>query len=151
MEVLVKDYVVFFDKEDFDLFEQFTWLVHKQKSNDIYLYKKTKPHYFHMYIAQRIGLSGFIDHIDGNGLNNMRSNLRSATYSQNAQNTKKRKGTTSQFKGVCRASKNRWKATIELNGKQFYLGLFASETEAAHAYNLKAQELFGEYARLNDL
>jgi hypothetical protein len=58
--------------------------------------------------------------------------------------------TSSKFKGV-RLEKRagKWRAQIKINKKYIYLGLFSDEEEAARAYDLKAQELFGEYAALN--
>lgn len=65
-------------------------------------------------------------------------------------NREKQKGTSSKFKGVCWHKRdNGWRAYIRKDGKQLYLGLFTSEAEAACAYDVKAKELFGEFARLN--
>ena len=151
MNISIGDHIIYIDSIDIDLFEEYHWYVHKQKSNDIYLCKKKSPHYFHSYVAEKMGIeSKFIDHIDGNGLNNQRSNLRSCNHSLNAMNSKKRPNTTSVYKGVSKLSGGKWKAQIELNQKSLYLGSFITEEEAALAYNQKAKELFGEYARLND-
>ncbi len=90
-----------------------------------------------------------IDHIDGNGLNNRRSNLRVCTRSQNLMNMRKSKG-SSKYKGVhWRKDSKKWRAYIMLNYKQTHLGFFNDETEAAKAYNDKAKELFGRFANLN--
>ena len=88
------------------------------------------------------------DHIDGNGLNNVRSNLRLATHSQNIQNTKRRIDGVSGYKGVT-ANGNNWKACIKIDGHQFYLGTFKTKEEAARVYDAKARELFGKFARPN--
>lgn len=89
-----------------------------------------------------------VDHRDNDGLNNRRYNLRVASVHQNSMNTRPRKG-TSKFKGVC-FQKNKWRATIMHNYKSIGLGSFDSEFEAALAYDKKAKELFGEFARLNN-
>jgi hypothetical protein len=90
-----------------------------------------------------------IDHINGDALDNRRSNLRFCTRSQNAQNRGKRKGTTqSLYKGITRNKKG-WQARITVDGKRISLGLFKNELEAALAYDTKAKELFGEYAKCN--
>lgn len=91
------------------------------------------------------------DHIDGNGLNNQRNNLRIATHSQQHQNKRKTKlVTSSQYKGVhWNKVKQRWHAQIKKDGKPKYLGLFSSEKDAALAYNRAALEMFGEFAQLN--
>jgi len=90
-----------------------------------------------------------VDHIDGNGVNNSRANLRTCTRQQNLCNTRPRGG-RSQYKGV-RYDKRRkkWIAEITHQGKKHYLGAFDDELEAAQAYDVKAAELFGPYARLN--
>jgi hypothetical protein len=93
-----------------------------------------------------------IDHIDGDGLNNCRSNLRAATHSQNQGNTRKRLGTSSQFKGVCWSKcAGKWRAYIRSDGKLKFLGYFASEFEAAQAYNSAALEKWGSFAKVNCL
>lgn len=91
-----------------------------------------------------------IDHIDGNPLNNALSNLRACSHAQNMKNSRPRKNTTSKFKGVCFEKYTmRWRAQIVANGKHFSIGRFDSEEQAAIAYDLRAKEVFGEYARLN--
>jgi len=90
-----------------------------------------------------------VDHIDGHGVNNSRTNLRTCTRQQNLCNTRPRGG-RSQYKGV-RYDKRRkkWIAEITYKGKKRYLGAFDDELEAAQAYDAKARQLFGPYARLN--
>ena len=90
-----------------------------------------------------------VDHIDGNGLNNRRCNLRLCTQQQNMQN-RRPLIRTSKFKGVWYCKRTRkWVATIVLDGKTIHLGRFDDEIEAARAYDRKAIELFGEFAYLN--
>ncbi len=87
-----------------------------------------------------------VDHINGDGLDNRRANLRICSRSQNNMNRLlKSPGKTSRFKGVYRSG-SRWAAELTLNHKRYRLGRFASETEAALAYAEKAAELFGEFA-----
>nr|WP_243767389.1 HNH endonuclease [Paenibacillus agricola] len=92
----------------------------------------------------------FVDHIDGNPLNNQRHNLRLCTNAQNCRNRGAPKGNTSGFKGVTWNTWNgKWQAQIGKDYKRYHAGYFESPSEAARAYNAKATELFGEYARLN--
>jgi hypothetical protein len=92
---------------------------------------------------------GVVDHINGDTLDNRRANLRVASYSGNNRNTRKRQGCSSRFKGVDR-HRGAWRARITPpGGRQVTLGHFASELEAALAYNAHARRLFGEFARLN--
>ena len=91
----------------------------------------------------------FVDHIDGNGLNNTRKNLRICTPGQNNCNSK---GCckTSKYKGVCRPKRSRkWFVQIRYGRKNIRVGRFDSEIAAAEAYDRKARELFGEFAYLN--
>jgi len=90
------------------------------------------------------------DHIDHDGLNNRKTNLRLVTRSQNNQNRMKRKNKSSQYKGVrWYPNTEKWKAEIQINGHQIHLGYFITEHEAALVYNEKAKELFGVFANLN--
>ena len=92
------------------------------------------------------------DHRDAWGLNNRRANLRRCTHQENMRNQRKRAGCTSRYKGVSWAPQSRkWQAYIKGGGKQKSLGFFASEIDAARAYNAAASEMFGEFARLNDV
>jgi hypothetical protein len=90
-----------------------------------------------------------IDHQDGNGLNNRRSNLRPCTPLQNLQNRLKcSKPCSSRYKGV-RFRAKRWESSIMAKGVRRHLGRFLSEEQAALAYDAAARELHGEFARLN--
>lgn len=109
--------------------------------------------YMHQVVAKRMGLTGEqVDHTDRNKLNNQRSNLRAATNQQNHANRDTPSHNTSGYKGVS-WDKNRklWSAGIMYNGRRIFLGRFACPKQAAVAYNLKAKELFGEYAKLNEV
>jgi hypothetical protein len=90
------------------------------------------------------------DHANADGLDNRRANLRPADHSQNHGNTRLQKNNTSGFKGVswCKRSR-RWRALINRNGRQAYLGVFATAEEAARTYDAAAMAAWGEYARPN--
>lgn len=90
-----------------------------------------------------------VDHINGNGLDCRRSNLRLASRTENMRNMKLPKHNTSGFKGVSWLPSGRWRAAIRSNRKTMHLGVFENIEEAAHAYDSAARELFGEFARLN--
>jgi len=91
------------------------------------------------------------DHIDGDGLNNRRSNLRVATPLQNARNKSKKKSPSScPHKGVTWNKRaGRWKAVICANYKEIHLGYFTDSVEAARAYDTAALKLHGEFAKVN--
>lgn len=90
-----------------------------------------------------------VDHIDGNGLNNRRANLRVCLHKQNTFNSVSRTG-ASKFKGVSKADK-KWRAYIAVNRKQISLGRYETEAQAAEAYNKAAEKHFGKFSLLNDL
>ena len=94
--------------------------------------------------------SGIIDHIDLNRANNAFANLREATNGENMRNGSVRKDSVSGSKGVCwHRPTGKWRAYINVGGRQKYLGTFASVGEAAEAYDVAALMFFGAFARPN--
>lgn len=91
-----------------------------------------------------------VDHINGDTLDNRRSNLRLCTTTENNRNVR-HYGLSSQFKGVQRLANciDRWRAHIQVDGRLIHLGCFPSAAEAARAYDEAALKYFGEFARLN--
>jgi len=96
----------------------------------------------------QIGPDKVADHINGDGLDNRRCNLRVASRQQNNVNGRKRRGCSSPFKGVSKCGK-RWKAKILVDDKSFYLGSYQNQEEAARAYDSAALHFFGEFAYPN--
>jgi hypothetical protein len=91
-----------------------------------------------------------VDHINGNGLDNRMVNLRVCTAAQNSRNRKPRKGSLSGYRGVSfYKNYQKWVAQIMYDGVKYYLGYFSDPKEAALAYDAKARELHGDYARVN--
>jgi hypothetical protein len=110
-----------------------------------------ETHYLHRLILGVTGETVYVDHADRNPLNNLRSNLRTCTNSQNQANRSTFKSNR-KFKGVYyRPTKKAWVAEITCNGVRHYLGFFKCEIRAAMAYNAKALALFGEFALLNKI
>lgn len=141
----------FVDDEDFDRTNKFNWFAYKNKRAKTY-YAKRRDHRVGKTISMHYFITGYkgLDHKDGNGLNNQKSNLRMATLSQNGANKFKSKNNKSGYKGVCFYNKSKlkpWKAQITKDKKKIYLGCFATKEEAHEAYKVAAIELHGEFAK----
>jgi len=148
------------DDEDADL-AALSWYAHRSKSGEFYAAhregsgarERVWAHDLVMeaMVASELAADQLVDHINRNKLDCRRENLRIASKSQNAVNkTKDRRNATSIYKGVSKA-RNKWKASITVNGKTIYLGTFDKEADAAYTYNQAALEHFGEYAVLNEV
>jgi hypothetical protein len=143
------------DDRDFGLVSPHRWNVAERTrangSTETYAVTKIQGRMIKMHRL----ITGFqwktVDHRNGNGLDNQRSNLRDGTTA-NQHNRKPTDGGTSRYKGVYWwTARSRWVAKIYFQSRPVFLGTFTDEDEAARAYNTKAIELFGEYARLNQL
>ena len=139
-------YYAYVDPADYEWLSQWKW--HMQGGYAV-RYEKKKLIFMHRQITDA-PKGKVVDHKNRNRLDNTRINLRICTHAQNTQNARKIQGTYSRFKGVSyRKERDKYFAQIYQNGDQNYLGLFAKETDAARAYDRKAVELFGEFARVN--
>lgn len=160
--VLSQGYEAMIDDEDYGLISKHKWHVSPGKAGNKYAgcgiwqkgknYTKNVP--MHRMIMNVTDPKIQVDHIDGNGLNNQRSNLRLATNQQNSFGSRKsfNKLYSSKYKGVSfDKSREKWAAKIQINRKYKYLGRYETELEAAQAYNVAAVRHFGEYAKINDL
>ena len=118
-----------------------TWYAERHRSRPV-----SVTTHMHVLIA---GCKG-ADHVNRNGLDNRRINLRPATYAQNGANRALLRNNTSGYKGVHWDRRGRkWRAQIKVNDRSRYLGLFTDPVDAARAYNRAAMEAFGEFAWLN--
>jgi hypothetical protein len=118
-----------------------------------YLYVKffKKNQYVHrlIFLFHHGYLPKYVDHINGNKIDNRIENLRDVTHCQNMMNIKKYSLNTSGYKGVSFHKRSqKWVAQIKFNKKHLYLGLFDQPEKAYEAYCYKAKELHGEYANL---
>ncbi len=109
-----------------------------------------KQRHMHRVIVERMGLDlskGGVDHIDGNGLNNQRNNLRIATRSQNMANCRKNRNNKSGYKGVSwHKARQKWQARIMFTGQAIHLGYFDDPKEASNVYCEAAEYYFEEFA-----
>jgi len=144
------------DDEDYKLVSRYKWYV-SPEGGTYYAARSVRKKgcrvtikMHRLILGLKPGDGKHVDHINHDGLNNRRSNLRIVTHQQNHFNMIPKKGGYSRFKGVCWCKLNkRWISQIMYNYKNYNLGYFDSENDAAKAYNAKAKELFGEYAYLN--
>lgn len=156
--ILVKEFQILVDDEDFNLVNSYKWNI-KAHGKTFRARRSNCWTRDGNWSSRRTFLSRFIlkakegeivDHIDGNGLNNQRSNLRICTHAQNMANSRKRKNTSSRFKGVFwNKNLNKWYSGICINKKKLHIGVHDSEIEAALSYNCSASFAFGKFARLN--
>ena len=152
---LTRGYVAIVDAIDADLLA-FKWYTlngkHSERVRAIRHLNKKTIHLSRIILERVIGrdLSSveLADHIDGNTLNNVRSNLRVASHTENMRNRKKRKESKLPYKGI-EKDHNRWRARISFNGKRIHIGHYMTPEEAYEAYKAKARELFGEFARFD--
>lgn len=148
---LNQGYTAIVDDEDFNLLSGFKWRA-KKNGNTVYAETLIPDRDGKMSVAQMHRMlcksNAFVDHKDGNGLNNRKENLRAATPTQNQGNSRIAKNNTSGFKGVQKVS-GRFRPVIYFKNKAIYMNLCETADEAAHLYNKAAIALFGEFARIN--
>lgn len=140
------------DDADFDWLSAFSWCANKTNKHVWYAITtiKSKQVYMHRLILGLTERYQRTDHKNGNGLDNQRVNLRLSDASSNNCNRGKNSNNTSGYKGViwCKITKS-WRAQIGLNNKCIIVGNFKTPEFAAHAYDLAARSLHGEFARPN--
>lgn len=152
---LSKGYTAIVDDADYNFLSQFKWKAEVRGGNVYATRNIVHNGKFNVIRMHRVILNppagAKTDHINGNGLDNRRENLRIATSAQNNCNKPARQSSTSSFKGVCFNPHYilPWRAEISANGIRHILGGFSTELEAAAAYNEMALKLHGEFARLN--
>jgi hypothetical protein len=135
--------IALIDEEDIPLVSKYNWWM----TTNGYVENKNSTLLHNLILSCKM-----VDHIDGNKLDNRKSNLRKCTKAQNAVNSKIRSTNTSGYRGLWwRDSRKRWVARIMVDGKHLWLGSFKKKTDAAKAYNDAAVKYFGEFARLNKI
>jgi hypothetical protein len=138
------DYLI--DQEDSDRIAKYQWYFDGR-----YWRRTLDGMLMHEFLMGKAPAGMIWDHVDRNKGNNKRSNLRPCTPSQSNMNKDKWRGEyTSRYKGVYRHTKTRkWVAQIKVDRKLIYLGIFASEEDAARAYDKATEIYFGEFAVRN--
>lgn len=143
---LTRGHVAIVDDDDFEYLNQWYW-----HSTGKYARRRDGKRFLFMHRAFLPDDNPFqVDHINGNGFDNRRENLRLVTASENRANSRRRSDGSSQFKGVSlRRTTGRWEAKILTPTGRRHLGFFADEETAARAYDAAAREVFGRFAHLN--
>ena len=152
---LTKGQVAFVDDADYERVAEHKWQAVWCKFRRAYFAERqfsfrprirTKMHRFIMECSPGDGVQ--IDHINGNPLDNRRSNLRPVNHSQNQMNRRLDSSSLGGFPGVSFCLQTgRWKARLVLNGREMWLGRFADKESAIAAVVAAREEHFGEYAR----
>lgn len=144
---LTKGYVAMVDANDLPMLRKVKWSAQRQPYGHVYAMNR-KFRGMHRYLMG-VPKNVFMDHINGNGLDNRRDNLRVATNSENTRNSRKRiHSGTSKYKGVQNEGAN-WAARITLDGTSQLIGRYQNEIDAAMAYDACAVAFYGEFACLN--
>jgi hypothetical protein len=141
------------DNSDFEYLSKFKWHAHERHGHWYALRTGIKGKVIRMHrVIIKANQNKMVDHINGDGLDNRRKNLRIATQSENARNAIKRNIGSSKYKGVgWHKASNKWCAKISFNKKDIWLGLFHSENKAAQAYNQAARKFHKNFAKENTL
>lgn len=151
---LTQGFFALVDDDDYEALSKFKWNASPTHSGTFYAArgaKKNNGKYATVLMHRIINKTpkGILtDHINGDTLDNQKTNLRNVTYQQNRQNSKSKRGGYSKYKGVTWHKRDKcWTTKIVVNGEIINLGNFQNEEMASDAYNKAADQYFGEYAR----
>lgn len=153
---LTQNKITLVDDDVYELIKNKSWCAFTHKRRKTYYAVGTikdengkhKTIRLHRFILKVTDKNVFVDHIDGNGLNNQRGNLRISTREQNQQNRPKNKNNKSGYKGVYfDKAKNKWTSKIMVNRKAIHLGRFDDVKIAAKAYQDAALKYHGEFSK----
>lgn len=149
--VVMGDHMALIDPGDVGRIRDRTWHVNRKKPGSVYAQSRWPERISMHRLIMEPGPGMVVDHIDGDGMNNRRSNLRVCTVAENSRN---RLGpnpdSTSQYIGVhLRADTGKWAAFIKRDGASVAVGTYASEVDAAIARDHAALSEYGDFATLN--
>ncbi len=142
------------DDEDFENLSAHKWYAQPGSKGNFYAARqiRIRPNKQRALQMHRVLINApdglEVDHVDYNGLNNQKENLRLATYAENKRHENLRTTNNSGFKGVSRKGR-KWAARICIQEQQIWLGCFDTAVEAAHCYDAAVIKHFGEFAVTN--
>lgn len=139
------------DDEDFEFLDQFKWCVNNQNFvvRGKVIFGKKVTITMHRFLLNPVSKMQ-VDHINGDRLDNRRTNLRICTQSQNCSNRKSSTPNRSGYRGVVlHKSTGKWRACIKVLQRKISLGLYQDKESAARAYDAAAIKYFGNFSRLN--
>lgn len=149
---LTQGLVALVDQADAQILNQFKWCATRRGATWYAVRGTYLPDGRRTLMYMHTAITGYhrTDHVNGDGLDNRRCNLRAVTQAENMKNTRRPSNNSSGFKGVCWDRKRRiWRAYIKVSGHQRHLGYFPNPIDAAIAYDRAARRDFGEYAAVN--
>ena len=152
---LTKNKIALVDDEDFEYLMRWKWCISGRYAiRGVYIGKLDGKNKFKHILMHRVINKTpddlYTDHINGDGLDNRKRNLRTCTIGQNNINKLTKTIYTSKYRGVSwDKRKKKWRACLQLNRKHIFLGYFKCQIKAAKAYNNAAIEFHGEFCRLN--
>lgn len=149
---LTKGKCAIVDDDDFEFVNQWKWYAHESQKTCYYVARRDTSNrfiYLHRFLIN-VEQGNTVDHINGNRLDNRRSNLRICSSKENQRNRGPQKNNTSGYKGVTwNKDKGLWQAQIMVDRHHITIGCFVSKIIAAKTYDEAARKYFGEYARTN--
>jgi hypothetical protein len=140
-EIYVGESIV--DIDDYDSIKQYNWYLDGKYVSTYINNKRIRLHNLLFQHDTKL----FVDHINGDSLDNRKINFRLVNNYGNTRNCCK-KSKKNKYKGVC-SYKDKFIARIMVNRKEVYLGIFNTEEEAAKAYDVHAEKFFGDFSRTN--
>lgn len=139
------------DDSDFQFLSQFSWSESKSLNTSYAICRAWIGNRWHSLTMHRLIMKlskRHVDHINGDGLDNRRSNLRFCTQSQNAANARNKKR-KAPYRGVTKTKYGRYHARATIDGRREHLGVFDCPKEAARAYDKRVKERWGKFATTN--